>query len=221
MINYKKIILSILFFLYFIIGAYLSLNTGISHDQYHEQLNWKINFEAIKSVFFDKGSYEILLNYLDKYHGIAFHYISQPVQFLIYEKVANFYDVTLEGSYYLSRHLAVFIFFCFAGYFFYLLSYKISNDKNFSIICVILLYLYPYLFGHAQINGKDIPFLSVWIISTFLLFKIIESFYNEEKIELINILLISIVTAFLVSIRVTGILILLEYFIGLIILLNM
>ena len=100
------------------------------------------------------------------------------------------------------------------------MSYKISNDKNFSIICVFLLCLYPYLFGHAQINGKDIPFLSVWIISTFLLFKIIESFYNEEKIRFINILLISIVTAFLISIRVSGILILLEYLIGLIILLN-
>tara|TARA_B100001063_G_scaffold220025_1_gene224563 strand:+ start:1086 stop:2669 length:1584 start_codon:yes stop_codon:yes gene_type:complete len=220
MTNYKIIILSILFFLYFIIGAYLSLTTGISHDQYHEQLNWKINFEAIQSIFFDKGSYEVLLNYLDKYHGIAFHYISQPVQFLIYEKVANFYDVTLDGSYYLSRHLAVFIFFCFAGYFFYLLSYKISNDKNFSIICLVLLFLYPYLFGHAQINGKDIPFMSVWIISTFLLFKIIESFYYEEEIGFINILLISLVTAFLISIRVTGILILLEYFIALIILLN-
>ena len=118
MINYKKIILSILFFLYFIIGSYLSLNNGISHDQYHEQLNWKINFEAIQSVFFDKGSYEVLLNYLDKYHGIAFHYISQPIQFLIYEKVVNFNDVTPEGAYYLSRHLVVFIFFVLQVIFF-------------------------------------------------------------------------------------------------------
>ena len=54
--------------------------------------------------------------------------------------------------------------------------------------------------------------MSVWIISTFLLFKIIESFYYEEEIGFINILLISLVTAFLISIRVTGILILLEYF---------
>ena len=95
MINYKKIILSILFFLYFLIGAYLSLNTGISHDQYHEQLNWKINFEAIQSVFFNKGSYEILLNYLDKYHGIAFHYISQPIQFLIYLKKLQIFMMSL------------------------------------------------------------------------------------------------------------------------------
>ena len=41
-----------------------------------------------------------------------------------------------------------------------------------------------------------------------------------KKLRFINILLISLVTAFLISIRVTGILILLEYFIGLIILLN-
>ena len=41
--------------------------------------------------------------------------------------------------------------------------------------------LYPYFFGHAQINGKDIPFMSAWIISTFFLFNIIEKFYNNSK----------------------------------------
>ena len=90
MTNYRNIILGILFFIYFLIGIYLSLTTGISHDQFHEQLNWKVNFEAIQSVLFNKGNYEILLNYLDKYHGIAFHYISQPIQFLIHEQVSNF-----------------------------------------------------------------------------------------------------------------------------------
>ena len=32
---------------YFFIGIFLSLNSGISHDEYHEQLNWKINSRKI------------------------------------------------------------------------------------------------------------------------------------------------------------------------------
>ena len=85
MINYKNILLTIIFSIYFLTGLYLSVTTGISHDQYHEQLNWQINFQAIKGLFENNGNYKILTEYLDRYHGIAFHYISQPIQFLIFE----------------------------------------------------------------------------------------------------------------------------------------
>ena len=102
-----------------------------------------------------------------------------------------------------------------------MLCLKISNDKNFSLICVVLFLLYPYFFGHAQINGKDIPFMSIWIISTYYLFRIVEKFYFDQKIDFKIIFLISFTTAFLISIRVTGILILIEYIIALIILINL
>ena len=55
MIKFKEIIIFILFSTYFVIGLYLSLDNGISHDQFHEQQNWKINFQAIKSIFFDNN----------------------------------------------------------------------------------------------------------------------------------------------------------------------
>mgnify|MGYP005996658079 CR=1 FL=1 len=110
MINYKNTIIFILFLTYFFIGVFLSLTNGISHDQLHEQLNWKTNFQAIQSVFNDKGDYKLLLAYIDKYHGIGFHYISQPIQFLIHGIVGEFTQVTVDGSYYLSRHAVDFFF---------------------------------------------------------------------------------------------------------------
>ena len=220
MTKYRNIFLNILFLLYIIFGSYLSLVNGISHDQFHEQLNWEINLQAVKGIIFNDGKYEVLLNYMDRYHGIAFHYISQPIQFLIHGMVERLGETSLEGSVYLSRHAAVFFVFSISGYFFYLLCLKISKDKNFSLVCVTLFLLYPYFFGHSQINGKDIPFLSVWIISTYFLFDLIEKFYNEQKIDIKTVFLISFSTAFLISIRITGVLILLEYLIALIILLN-
>jgi hypothetical protein len=111
--------------------------------------------------------------------------------------------------------------FSISGIFFYLLSLKISNNKNFSLITTTIFFLYPYLFGHAQINGKDIPFLSVWLICTYYLFIIVDSLYNDEKIIIRNVILISFFTAFLISIRITGILILLEYLIAILILINL
>ena len=63
MIKRKNIILAILFSIYFIIGIYLSLTTGISHDQFHEQLNWTINYKAIQGIFLNNGNYNVLLDY--------------------------------------------------------------------------------------------------------------------------------------------------------------
>ena len=48
--------------LYLLTGVYLAVNSGISHDEFHEQQNWNVNLEAIKS-FFISGEYNDLLNY--------------------------------------------------------------------------------------------------------------------------------------------------------------
>ena len=221
MLNSKNVLIIITYTIYFILGAYLSITNGISHDQYHEQLNWKMNFDAIKSFFNSNNGYEYLLNYKDKYHGIAFHYFSQPIQFFTHDLIGKINNVNLEYAYYISRHLPIFLIFNISGFFFYLLSFKLSNNKNFSLISTAIYLLYPYLFGHAQINGKDIPFLSIWLICTYYLFSIIEILYDEKKIKIKNIIIISFFTAFLISIRITGILILLEYLIALIILINL
>ena len=157
------------FTIYIVLGLYLSITNGISHDQSHEQLNWIINFQAIKSVLFNQGDYQILLEYSDRYHGIAFHYISQPIQLLINSFIGKLNNINIEGAYYLSRHAPIFIIFCVTGVFFYFLCLKISNNKNFSLISTIIFFLYPYFFGHAQINGKDIPFLS-FLDNLYLLF---------------------------------------------------
>jgi hypothetical protein len=221
MLNFKNISWISFFILYFLIGSYLSITNGISHDQYHEQLNWRINFDAIKGLLNNSNGYQQLLDYTDKYHGIGFHYFSQPIQLLTHNLIGKINHVNSEYAYYISRHLAVFLIFSISGIFFYLLSMKISNDKKFSLILTTIFLLYPYLFGHAQINGKDIPFLSIWLICTYYFFKITDCFYYDKKITISNVLTISFFTGFLISIRITGILILLQYLITIIILFNL
>ena len=220
MLKNKKIIVIISFGIYFIIGSYLSVTNGIPHDQWHEQHNWKVSFDAIKSFFNHSNGYQQLLDYKDKYHGIAFHYFSQPIQFLTYNLIAKINHVSAENARYISAHLAIFLIFSISGIYFYLLSLKISNNENFSLTSTALFLLYPYLFGHAQINEKDIPFLSLWLICTYHLFVIIENLYSDNKVNIKNLIMISFFTAFLISIRITGILIILEYLVATIILIN-
>ena len=83
---------------------------------------------------------------------------------------------------------------------------------------MLLYLLYPYLFGHAQFNEKDIPFLSFWIINTYISLTIVESLFLEEKIKNNKVILLSFLTAFLIGIRTVGLLICLQYLLSMIIL---
>ena len=76
------------------------------------------------------------------------------------------------------------------------------------------------MFGHAQFNEKDIPFLSFWIINTYISLSIVESFYLEKKININKVILLSLLTAFLIGIRTLGLLICFQYLISIIILFN-
>ena len=204
---------------YIFIGAYLSISNGITSDEHHEHLNWEVNFSAIIS-FLKNGSYDELLNYGDRYHGIGFHFISQPIQLVFHKLVSNLNNLSIYGGYLVSKHLAVFLLFAVSGIFFYLLSLKLTKSLGFSFISTLLYLLYPYLFGHAQFNPKDMPFLSFWLINSYISLTVIESFLFEEKIKISKIIILSFLTAFLISIRVVGVLIILQYLIGIVVLFN-
>ncbi len=204
---------------YFFVGAYLSIINGITSDEYHQQLNWEIHQSAIIS-FFKNGSYDVLLNHGDRYQGVAFNLITQPFSIVFNKFVSNLNDITTYGGWLVAKHIAIFLTFTISGIFFYLLSYKISNNLIFALISSTLYLLYPYLFGHAQFNEKDIPFLSFWIINTYISLTIVESLFLEEKIKNNKVILLSFLTAFLIGIRTVGLLICLQYLISIIILFN-
>ena len=204
---------------YFFIGAYFSIINGITSDEYHQQLNWEIHQSAIIS-FFQNGNYDELLNHGDRYQGVAFNLITQPFSIVFSKFVSNFNDLSTYGGWLVAKHIAIFLTFTISGIFFYLLSYKITNNLIFALLSSSLYLLYPYLFGHAQFNEKDIPFLSFWIINTYISLTIVESLFLEEKINNSKIILLSLLTAFLIGIRTLGLLICFQYLISIVILFN-
>ena len=204
---------------YFFIGAYLSIINGITSDEYHSQLNWEVHQSAIIN-FFKNGNYDELLNYGDKYQGVAFNLITQPFSIILNKFVSNLNDLSTYGGWLVAKHAAIFLVFSISGIFFYFLSYKITNNLIFAFISSLLYLLYPYLFGHAQFNEKDIPFLSFWLINTYISLTIIESLFLEEKINNSKVILLSFLTAFLIGIRIVGLLICFQYLISIVVLFN-
>ena len=110
MLKKYNLLIYLTLIVYLCVGIYLSLNTGISHDEYHEQLNWEVNLSAIKD-FFLTGTYQELIQYKDKYHGIGFNIISQPFQLIFKNSISNYLNLNEYGSILMSKHIVVFTIF--------------------------------------------------------------------------------------------------------------
>ena len=197
-------------------GVFLSINTGISHDEFHEQQNWLFNLEAIRN-FLTTGQYDTFLNYKDKYHGIGFHFFSQPIQFIFSKLLQNIFNISQYGGVLLSKHLAVFLIFFISSLYLSSIFKILNNDQYFVAISLLIYLFFPYFFGHSLFNPKDIPFLSIWVICTFYIIKILQNHKLGKDIQIKLILLISFFSSWLISVRILGILIFLQYLIFLVV----
>ena len=204
----------ILILIFSIIGIILSLNVGISHDEIHEKKNWEFNKNLVNKTFKNEKFEE---NYIDKYYGIGFHIVSQPFQILFSKLSKDHLEVSNPGILLLSKHPVVFLMFLISGIFFFKILNFLTKNSYFSYLGTFLYILYPYLLGHSFFNLKDIPFLSAWLVCTYLSFKIINIYIDKNFFSLKYVFLLSVLTAFLISIRISGVLIFLQLFITLII----
>ena len=219
--NYSKYFVNLFLLIYIIFGLYYSTQTGISHDEFGEQYNWKINIEAVKGLFVgDQTYYNELLNYKDKYYGIGFHFLSQ-IYINLFKFIYLSKDFSLEVTKILISHNLIFIFFFISA----LYSKKIIDlsikNNFFSHLFLFFYLLYPYLLGHGFYNPKDMPFLTLWVLCTYFSLKIFLNINSKKKIKYREIIILSFLTAYLLSIRISGIMIFIQYLSGFIILINL
>ena len=216
--NLKKKLFTFFLFFYLLAGSINSINTGISFDENYEELNWNFHVSVAKKftntiIHKEKFNKEKFNKEVQRFvgYGIGSQLVSQPIQFLIKDLIKKNKNIDDFGAKLLAKHFVIFLFFFISGIFFYLILKKIINNENFAIIGTIIYLTYPYLFGQAMFSPKDIPFMSVWLICTYISFNVFESLVNENKIKFTYLLFFSIITAFLFSVRFAGILILIQY----------
>ena len=218
-LNLSKRFFYLFLFLYFVLGVYLSLNVGITHDEGHSYWVWELNKHKLLNIFLD-GNFDVTL--LDTYHGyygVGFYFFSTIFELPINIILENF-EVLDSSKKLLNKHPSVFIFFFISGLYFNKIIYLITRNKQYSYLSTIFYFSYPYLLGHSFFNVKDMPFMSIWLICTYYLIDILRNYLNKKKIKETKIILLSFLTAYLFSIRISGILIFIEYFIFLFIFLS-
>ena len=204
-------------FLYISLGFYFSTKTGISTDEFIDQYNWKLSFEVINEFLFNRGDSNFdLVNYEWRFHGVGFHYASQ-VYLYILNLFLNFEPFDEESSKILLNHSFIFLTFFLSGIFAKKIIDLSIKDNFTSQIFIIFYLMYPYLLGHGFYNPKDVPFLFAWLLSTYISLNIFIKILKNQVVLFSSIFLISLSTAFLLSIRISGILIFFQYFITLII----
>ncbi len=109
-------------------------------------------------------------------------------------------DMDLQ-SIYTFRHRMNFLLF-FAGVVaFFLLAVKTFQDWKLGLLSCLILLLSPRIFAHSFFNPKDLPFLSVFVIAVYTML----NYFDKKTFAAAAIH--GIVCAFLIGIRIMGILV--------------
>ena len=94
---------------------------------------------------------------VNNYYGAAFEILPHIV-----ERVFGLEDVR---DIYLTRHLMTHLLFIAAGWFCYLLVYRMTNSRLLGLFAMLLFLLHPRMYGNSFFNSKDLPFLSMFMIA--------------------------------------------------------
>jgi len=184
--NYK-IIVSLFFLIFLLIGLKIFNNYGLSWDEGPQRLIGYQNYNYI----FEKNT-EIFTS-IGKYYGPAFE-----ILLVALEKT---FGPTDYRDIYLVRHLATFLLFYASVFFFYLLCKDRFGSWKIGLLGSLFLILSPRIFADAFYNSKDLAFLSVFIISIYTLIKYLDkkSFFWAS--------VHAFVCAVLIDIRIPGVIV--------------
>ena len=188
-IEHKHKTLVWLFFVVFLaVGTGIFRDYGISWDEPISRHGG--GYAAMYAVHGDRA----LFADNERYHGPAFE------MFLVgMESILRLTDN--PRATFLMRHLLTFLLFYAGVFFFYLLCRDHFGSWKAGLLGSLFLILSPRIFAHSFYNSKDIPFLSLFIISIYTLIRYLDNrtLYRASVHALAN--------AFLIDIRILGIII--------------
>lgn len=133
-----------------------------------------------------------LLSYRDRFYGTAFETFLVLAEKLLPPHADS-------RSVFMLRHLLIFLLFYSAVFVFYLLVTRAFPSRLYGLLGCLFLVLHPRIFAHSFYNSKDLPFLSLFIMSIYTLVR-----FLDRKTPL-NALLHALTCALLLDIRISGI----------------
>ncbi len=130
----------------------------------------------------------------DKNYGVGFE--------LLLEVTEKWLNLTDTRDIFLMRHLVTHLLFLLGAFSFYVLVFKLYRNKFLAVLAFLMLYLSPRMFAHSFFNSKDLPFLSMFVIT----FTIAKFAFDKNRPWLF--FLLGLAAGYATSIRVMGIMLL-------------
>ncbi len=162
-----KLTTSLFFFIFLILGFFIYDDYGISCDEAIQRQIGITNYNYIVHRNDD------LITNLDRYHGPFFEIFLIGAE-IIWDHFRDSNGYLDIREVYLLRHFITFLTFFTGVFFFYLLCKHHFGNWKVALLGSLLLILSPRIFSHSFYNTKDLPFLSLFIISIYTLIKFLD-----------------------------------------------
>jgi len=213
----RKFGVSLLLGIFLIVGSVESLKIGLTSDELGEQSEFDYNIGGVKGLlrgttegFSEFKRYDITPG--DTYYGIGFHAFAFPFQVLLQPYLAHKLNTDSKTALLFGKHPVVFFMFVISVIAFYRLARFFIRERWIAFAIAAAYATYPYLFGHAMMNVKDCPFLSVYLVCTYLSVRLVKHRLHKPIASLRrDATALLLATAVLASVRLPGLVILLQY----------
>ena len=110
----KNIYFHIFLIIFILLGIQLSLNVGITHDEFHDYNVWIANKNIFINFFFKENLDTSYLSGSNKFYGSGFHYISSLFEFF-FINLPQLKEYSYTVKQILSKHISVFLLFVLSG----------------------------------------------------------------------------------------------------------
>lgn len=129
----------------------------------------------------------------DRDYGVAFE-----LPLIIIQKIFKIKDIK---KIYQMRHFVSHLFFLIGCFFLFRIIDYLYKNKLLATIGFALLLLHPRIYGHSFVNTKDIPFMSMFIITMYY------SIQAFDRKTILSFIKVGICTGLIINIRLMGVLI--------------
>ena len=143
--------------LFAIIGVAILADYGIATDEESQRNNGKASLAYIlgdEAALPPRGD-------VNRYYGVALE-----IPLIAAERVFHLED---SRSVHLSRRLLTHALFLAAGFFAWLLAYRLFGNRLVALFAMLIFLLHPRMYAHSFFNTKDLPFLCAFMVALYLI----------------------------------------------------
>lgn len=168
----------LVFVIYLVVGLFIFADYGMSADEHLQRGHSLVNYVHIMGDFMRASGSESVRNMADRtpelmtYPARTYGTALQTIPVI----TEHLFDFEMPSrAVYLIRHLFVFLNYCLAGIFFYLILFRRFGNTYIPLLGALFYILYPRFFGESFYNIKDILYFSWSVIAAYFVLRWLES----------------------------------------------